>query len=73
MTLIIAESSNKASRNLFVGMSGSKICYRSEPSALDNLLLASWVFSYAIILWIFEWIKRLENRLQGRHENTSET
>lgn len=28
----------------------------------DSILLTSWIFSYAIILWIFGLIKKLENR-----------
>lgn len=36
-----------------------------ELRLIDRLLLASWVYSFAVLLWVFRVIKRMETPRRG--------
>jgi hypothetical protein len=39
--------------------------HRLTASLRDRVLVGVWVFSYAVILWIFRVLKRIEDRKSG--------
>jgi hypothetical protein len=50
---------------------GTDFPEKSSVSLRDRVLLMVWVFSYAIILWIFRVVKGIEDRMSARGHGRS--